>query len=117
MYFDTMGHDPEIIRSLTGFFGAERVLAGTDWPILAALDGKSLTESLAEAGLNDMDFRRVAGGNARRLLGLRETKGCRRRIDTRRNEARIFGPGLPFLSGACPADSRASRLRRRAAPV
>ncbi|PSS59916.1 hypothetical protein C6558_35735 [Ensifer sp. NM-2] len=76
IYFDTMGHDPEIIRSLTGFLGAERVLAGTDWPILAALDGKSLTESLAESGLNDRDSRLVAGGNARRLLGLRETRAA-----------------------------------------
>ncbi|AGS26002.1 hypothetical protein REMIM1_PF00335 (plasmid) [Rhizobium etli bv. mimosae str. Mim1] len=30
--FDTMGHDPAIIRTLTGSFGAERVLADTDWP-------------------------------------------------------------------------------------
>ncbi|MFB9952390.1 amidohydrolase family protein [Rhizobium puerariae] len=74
IYFDTMGHDPAIIRTLAGFFGAERVLAGTDWPILAALDRKSLAESLAEAGLGHAEARLVAGGNARRLLGLRETK-------------------------------------------
>lgn len=36
IYFDTRGHDPDIIHTLTGSFGAERVLAGTDWPILAA---------------------------------------------------------------------------------
>ncbi|MBD9491513.1 amidohydrolase family protein [Ensifer sp. ENS11] len=74
IYFDTMGHDTEIIRTLTGFFGAERVLAGTDWPILAALDHKSLPDSLAEAGLNESEAQLVAGGNARRLLGLRETR-------------------------------------------
>lgn len=74
IYFDTMGHDPAIIHTLTGFFGAERVLAGTDWPILAAIDRRSLTESLAEAGLNDAEARLVAGGNARRLLALRATK-------------------------------------------
>ncbi|SMF21814.1 aminocarboxymuconate-semialdehyde decarboxylase [Xaviernesmea oryzae] len=74
IYFDTMGHDPAIIRTLTGFFGAERVLAGTDWPILAALDQKNLAASLAEAGLNDAEARLVAGGNARRLLGLREAQ-------------------------------------------
>jgi aminocarboxymuconate-semialdehyde decarboxylase len=71
IYFDTMGHDPDIIRTLTGFFGAERVLAGTDWPILSALDQQSLRASLAEAGLNEAEARLVAGGNARRLLGLR----------------------------------------------
>lgn len=76
IYFDTMGHDPAIIRTLTGFFGAERVLAGTDWPILAALDGKDLADSLAEAGLSDRDARLVAGRNARRLLGLREARAA-----------------------------------------
>lgn len=74
IYFDTMGHDPAIIRTLVGFFGAERVLAGTDWPILAALDHKSLTVSLWQAGLNDAEARLVAGGSTRRLLGLRDTK-------------------------------------------
>lgn len=74
IYFDTMGHDPAIIRTLTGFFGAERVLAGTDWPILAALDRKSLTSSLTEAGLSEAEARLVAGGNARRLLELREAQ-------------------------------------------
>lgn len=72
IYFDTMGHDPAIIATLTGFFGADRVLAGTDWPILPALDQKSLAASLSEAGLNEAEQRLVAGGNARRLLGLRQ---------------------------------------------
>ncbi|MBN9333745.1 amidohydrolase family protein [Devosia sp.] len=72
IYFDTMGADPAIIRTLVGFFGAERVLAGTDWPILPALEAKSLQASLAEAGLDDAAQRLVAGGNARRLLSLRE---------------------------------------------
>lgn len=74
IYFDTMGDDPAIIRTLTGFFGAERVLAGTDWPILAALDHRSLAASLAEAGLSEAEARLVAGGNARRLLGLRDVQ-------------------------------------------
>ncbi len=74
IYFDTMGHDSAIIRTLTGFFGAERVLAGTDWPILAALDKRSLAASLAEAGLSEAEARLVAGGNARRLLGLRDVQ-------------------------------------------
>ncbi|WP_457585024.1 amidohydrolase family protein [Ensifer canadensis] len=74
IYFDTMGHDPAIIRTLTDFFGAERVLAGTDWPILAAIDRKSLSDSLAEAGLSEEEALLVAGGNARRLLSLREAR-------------------------------------------
>lgn len=74
IYFDTMGADPAIVRTLTGFFGADRVLAGTDWPILPALQAESLATSLAEAGLNEAEQRLVAGGNARRLLSLRAAK-------------------------------------------
>ncbi|WP_377299587.1 amidohydrolase family protein [Rhizobium sp. SGZ-381] len=72
IYFDTMGHDPAIIATLTGFFGADRVVAGTDWPILSALSHDSLGASLALAGLNDEEARLVAGGNANRLLKLRQ---------------------------------------------
>ena len=74
IYFDTMGADPAIVRTLTGFFGADRVLAGTDWPILPALQAESLATSLTEAGLNEAEQRLVAGGNARRLLSLRAAK-------------------------------------------
>jgi len=69
IYFDTMGQDPAIIRVLAGFFGAERVLAGTDWPILPALQAETLAQSLAAAGLTPEEQALVAGGNARRLLG------------------------------------------------
>lgn len=72
VYFDTMGADPAIIRTLVGFFGAERVLAGTDWPILPALQADNLQASLVEAGLDAAAQRLVAGGNARRLLSLHE---------------------------------------------
>ncbi|WP_449394603.1 amidohydrolase family protein [Devosia riboflavina] len=74
IYFDTMGADPAIVRTLAGFFGADRVLAGTDWPILPALQAESLAANLAEAGLNEAEQRLVAGGNARRLLSLRAAK-------------------------------------------
>ena len=68
IYFDTMGHDPRIVRVLVDFFGPERVLAGTDWPILPALQQDSLRQSLSEAALNENDAALVAGGNARRIL-------------------------------------------------
>lgn len=72
IYFDTMGDDPRIVRTLVDFFGADRVLAGTDWPILPALAQDRLAKNLAAAGLNDIEQRLVAGGNARRLLRLPE---------------------------------------------
>ncbi len=68
IYFDTMGHDPRIIRTLVDFFGVERVLAGTDWPILPALSAATLGDSLEAAGLDAHQVALVAGGNARRLL-------------------------------------------------
>jgi predicted TIM-barrel fold metal-dependent hydrolase len=74
IYFDTMGADPDIVRTLVGFFGAERVLAGTDWPILPALQADSLRASLLESGLNEAELALVAGGNARRLLSLRHAE-------------------------------------------
>ena len=69
-----MGDDPAIVRTLVNFFGADRVLAGTDWPILPALRAQSLAANLTEAGLPEAEQRLVAGDNARRLLGLREAK-------------------------------------------
>jgi len=70
VYFDTMGDDPRIVRALVDFFGAERILAGTDWPILAALSRDRLAASLSEAGLSESEQRLIAGGNARRILRL-----------------------------------------------
>jgi len=70
IYFDTMGQDPAIIKVLTTFFGADRVVAGTDWPILPALSEAGLAASFAEAGLTPDEQALVAGGNARRLLRL-----------------------------------------------
>jgi aminocarboxymuconate-semialdehyde decarboxylase len=69
VYFDTMGDDPSIIAILVQFFGAERVVAGTDWPILPALSRQTLAQNLAAAGLDAQARSLVAGGNARRLLG------------------------------------------------
>ena len=71
VYFDTMGSDPDIIKTLVNFFGAERVLAGTDWPILPALSQQALAHSLTEAGLSPADQQLIAGGNAQRLFSLR----------------------------------------------
>ncbi len=68
LYFDTMGEDPEIVKILVGFFGPDRVLAGTDWPILPALSQTGLAAALSQAGLTPTESALVASGNARRLL-------------------------------------------------
>ncbi|MBP2490523.1 putative TIM-barrel fold metal-dependent hydrolase [Rhizobium leguminosarum] len=69
IYFDTMGDDPSIIAILAEFFGPDRVLAGTDWPILPSLSQQSLSRSFKTAGLDAAAQALIAGGNARRLLG------------------------------------------------
>ncbi|CDP51464.1 2-amino-3-carboxymuconate-6-semialdehyde decarboxy lase [Devosia sp. DBB001] len=74
IYFDTMGDDPRIVKVLVDYFGPERVLAGTDWPILPALQADRLHQSFAEAGLSESEQKLIAGGNARRVLSLREAR-------------------------------------------
>ncbi len=68
IYFDTMGDDPAIVRLLVDFFGAERIVAGTDWPIMHRLTGEGLREAASQDGLGDAELRLIAGGNARRIL-------------------------------------------------
>ncbi|MGH0241400.1 hypothetical protein NKY70_29215 [Sinorhizobium meliloti] len=63
-------------RTLTGFFGPERVLTGTDWPILAALNYDEFRDRLLRAGLNEQEARLVTGGNVRRLLGLQHDQAA-----------------------------------------
>jgi predicted TIM-barrel fold metal-dependent hydrolase len=74
IYFDTMGDDPAIIKVLTSFFGADRVVAGTDWPILPALSQQTLKANLEAAGLSEAEQKLVAGGNARRLFERRAAR-------------------------------------------
>ncbi|WKL24068.1 hypothetical protein Q1M63_07890 (plasmid) [Sinorhizobium meliloti] len=94
-----MGHDPDIIRTLTDCFGPERVLTGTDWPILAALNRDEFRGSLLRAGLNEQEARLVTGSNVRRLLGLQHER--RRLSKGRQNiEPRISDPGALCNSAA-----------------
>lgn len=69
IYFDTMGDDPSIIAILAEFFGPERVLAGTDWPILPSMSQQSLHRGFEAAHLSKEAQALIAGGNARRILG------------------------------------------------
>jgi aminocarboxymuconate-semialdehyde decarboxylase len=70
IHIDTMAFQPALIRAAVDLLGAERVLAGSDWPILSdgPIAGK-LAAALARAGIGEADAALIAGGNARRLLG------------------------------------------------
>lgn len=71
VYIDTMGLHPALVRSVVDLLGPDHVLMGTDWPIVVE---KNVPERLQKAmdacGLDTAQQRLVAGGNARRLLGI-----------------------------------------------
>jgi aminocarboxymuconate-semialdehyde decarboxylase len=67
-YYDTITHDPGLVRDLVAFAGADRVVLGSDHPFDMA-DARP-AETVAAAGLSAADERAVLGGTAARLLGL-----------------------------------------------
>jgi predicted TIM-barrel fold metal-dependent hydrolase len=68
---DTMGFDPGLIRYAVDLVGYERVLFGSDWPIMPISTYGQIVEALDAAGLSDDQQAAVLGGNALRMLGAR----------------------------------------------
>jgi aminocarboxymuconate-semialdehyde decarboxylase len=65
-YFDTLVHEPELLRALIEFVGPERVLLGSDYPFdMGQRDARAAVSSL---GLPAEEEELILGGNARRLL-------------------------------------------------
>ena len=62
---------PEVYRVVAGLVGAERVLFGSDHPLLTQ---KRALDDAAAAGMSDDDLSLVLGGNAYRLLGLPDSR-------------------------------------------
>jgi aminocarboxymuconate-semialdehyde decarboxylase len=74
VYIDTQMIHPALIRVAADLLGADRVMAGSDWPIVD--DGPiraPLIEAMGRAGLSDDEQRAVASGNCLRLLGVGES--------------------------------------------
>lgn len=73
VYFDTAAspylYSKDIYAHVCQILGAEHVLFGSDWPLMAQ---DRVLKEIAEAGLSDEERNRIIGGNARRLLGLGE---------------------------------------------
>lgn len=67
-YFDTVTHDPRLLRDLVEWAGADRVLLGSDYPF--DMGDPSPVDTVRRAGLPDAVAGAVLGGNAVRLLGL-----------------------------------------------
>lgn len=68
LYFDSLVHDPHVLRALTGAAGADRVLLGSDFPF--DMGTEDPVGALRAARLPDADFHAVRGGNAAALLRL-----------------------------------------------
>lgn len=68
MYFDSAVFSAEVLGDLISAFGADRILAGSDYPF--ELCDRDLGATISAQRLSADDAARVAGGNAQRLLGL-----------------------------------------------
>jgi aminocarboxymuconate-semialdehyde decarboxylase len=68
LHYDTITHDPGLLRAVVEFAGPERVLLGSDQPFDMA-DPRPV-ETVRAAGLDSEAEALVLGANAARLLGL-----------------------------------------------
>lgn len=68
LYFDSLVHDPHVLRELVRAAGAGRVLLGSDFPFDMGADDP--LGALRAADLPIADFHSVRGGNAAALLNL-----------------------------------------------
>jgi aminocarboxymuconate-semialdehyde decarboxylase len=69
VYVDTTGMHPVMLRATVDLVGADHVVTGTDWPVVVEQDLPAKLRSLfAACGLDEADQRKIAGGNARKLL-------------------------------------------------
>ncbi|WP_405719732.1 amidohydrolase [Streptomyces sp. NBC_01537] len=66
LYFDSLVHDPYVLRELVRVAGADRVLLGSDFPF--DMGTEDPVGALRAARLPDADFHAVRGGNAAALL-------------------------------------------------
>ncbi|WP_329204113.1 amidohydrolase [Streptomyces sp. NBC_00683] len=67
LYFDSLVHDPNVLRELVRVAGADRVLLGSDFPF--DMGTEDPVGALRAAGLSRADFDAVRGDNAAALLG------------------------------------------------
>jgi aminocarboxymuconate-semialdehyde decarboxylase len=66
LYFDSLVHDPHVLRELVRAAGADRVLLGSDFPF--DMGTEDPVAALRAARLPEADFHAVRGGNAAALL-------------------------------------------------
>ena len=74
--YDSVVHDPQLLRMLVEVVGSERVLLGSDYPFDMADPDPVAT--VRAAGLSDGDSEALLWGNAMRELGLSAPNGRER---------------------------------------
>ena len=71
IYFDTAAspflYDPEIYRHADQIVGSDKILFGSDFPLLPP---QRYFKEMAEAGLQDAQIKKICGLNAAKLLGI-----------------------------------------------
>ena len=68
-YYDTVNFDPNALRLAIAFAGADRILAGSDYPHQIGSIPSMLT-AIRGLGLSEADTTAILGGNAARVYGL-----------------------------------------------
>jgi aminocarboxymuconate-semialdehyde decarboxylase len=71
--FDTITHDPALLRMLVQAVGSERVLLGSDYPFDMA--DPHPVQTIRAAGLGEETEQALLAGNAQRVLGLGQAVG------------------------------------------
>jgi predicted TIM-barrel fold metal-dependent hydrolase len=71
VFVDTMWPEPALLRAAIDLLGFERVIAGSDWPIVDHEPfWPALGVAMNKAGIPREQQAAIAGGNVRRLLRL-----------------------------------------------
>jgi aminocarboxymuconate-semialdehyde decarboxylase len=68
-YYDTVNFDPDALRLAVAFAGADRILAGSDYPHQIG-SIQSMLSSLRSLPIDEADRTAILGDNAARLFGL-----------------------------------------------
>lgn len=71
--YDTVTHDPDVLRELVAYAGADHVLLGSDHPFDMGSDRP--VQEVRDLGLSPADEEAILSGNAARLLGIRADTG------------------------------------------
>lgn len=71
LFVDTTGLHPTMLRTTVDLLGADRIVTGTDWPVVTETDLPArLQATLGELGLSRGEQEAIAGATAAGLLGL-----------------------------------------------